>query len=38
MSYKIPDNLDFKHAQAANCSVGVGWSNQELMDVRPATL
>jgi D-arabinose 1-dehydrogenase-like Zn-dependent alcohol dehydrogenase len=34
---KIPDNLDFKYAQAANCSVGVGWSNQELMDVRPGS-
>ncbi|MGB5408868.1 MAG: alcohol dehydrogenase catalytic domain-containing protein, partial [Thiogranum sp.] len=32
--YRIPDSLDFKHAQAANCSVGVGWSNQELMDVK----
>ncbi|MGI9414092.1 MAG: zinc-dependent alcohol dehydrogenase [Hyphomicrobiales bacterium] len=32
--YRIPDNLDFKHAQAANCSVGVGWSNQELMNVK----
>jgi threonine dehydrogenase-like Zn-dependent dehydrogenase len=32
--YRIPDNLDFKHAAAANCSVGVGWSNQELMGVR----
>jgi len=34
---KIPDSLDFKHAQAANCSVGVGWSNQELMDMRPGS-
>ncbi len=33
--YRIPDSLDFKYAQAANCSVGVGWSNQELMDVKP---
>ena len=30
--YRIPDALDFKHAQAANCSVGVGWSNQEMMN------
>ena len=34
---KIPDSLDFKYAQAANCSVGVGWSNQELMDMRPGS-
>ena len=32
--YRIPDSLDFKYAQAANCSVGVGWSNQELMSVK----
>ncbi|MEP2028213.1 MAG: zinc-binding dehydrogenase [Paracoccaceae bacterium] len=32
--YRIPDALDLKHAQAANCSLGVGWSNQELMDVK----
>ncbi len=32
--YKIPDSLDFKYAAAANCSVGVGWSNQELMGVK----
>jgi threonine dehydrogenase-like Zn-dependent dehydrogenase len=35
--YRIPDDLDFKYAQAANCSLGVGWSNQELMDVRPGS-
>jgi threonine dehydrogenase-like Zn-dependent dehydrogenase len=35
--YRIPDRLDFKHAQAASCSVGVGWSNQELMDLRPGS-
>ena len=34
---KIPDDLDFKYAQAANCSVGVGWSNQEAMDLRPGS-
>ena len=32
--YRIPDALDFKHAAAANCSLGVGWSNQELMNVK----
>lgn len=32
---KIPDHLDFKYAAAANCSFGVGWSNQELMNVKP---
>ncbi len=35
--YKIPDSLDFKYAATANCSVGVGWSNQEFMDVRPGS-
>ena len=34
---KIPDSLDFKYAQAGTCSVGVGWSNQELMDMRPGS-
>lgn len=33
--YPIPDELDFRYAAAANCSVGAGWSNQELMGVRP---
>ena len=32
--YKIPESLEFKYAAAANCSVGVGWSNQELMGVK----
>lgn len=32
--YKIPDSLDFKYAAAGNCSVGVGYSNQELMNVK----
>lgn len=32
--YRIPDELTFKHAAAANCSLGVGFSNQELMDVK----
>lgn len=32
--YKIPDQLSFRHAAAANCSVGVGISNQELMNVK----
>ena len=32
--YPIPDGVSFKHAAAANCSLGVGYSNQELMNVR----
>ena len=32
--YRIPDELSFKHAAAANCSLGAGFSNQELMDVK----
>ena len=32
--YRIPDELTFKHAAAANCSLGAGFSNQELMEVR----
>lgn len=32
--YKIPDDVDFKYAAACNCSLGVGVSNQELMDVK----
>lgn len=32
--YRIPDAVDFRHAAAANCSFGVGFSNQELMNVK----
>jgi threonine dehydrogenase-like Zn-dependent dehydrogenase len=32
--YRIPHALEFKHAAAANCSVGAGYSNQELMEVK----
>lgn len=32
--FKIPDELDFKYAATANCSIGVGYSNQELMAVK----
>lgn len=32
--YRIPDGVDFKYAAACNCSLGVGFSNQELMNVR----
>lgn len=32
--YRMPDELSFKHAAAANCSLGAGFSNQELMDVK----
>lgn len=32
--YRIPDELSFKHAAAANCSLGAGFSNQEIMDVK----
>lgn len=31
---RIPDALEFRHAAAANCSFGVGFSNQEVMNVR----
>ena len=31
---RIPDELAFRHAAAANCSFGVGFSNQEGMDVK----
>ncbi len=34
---RIPDSLGFRYVQAANCSVGVGWSNQEMMAVGPGT-
>jgi threonine dehydrogenase-like Zn-dependent dehydrogenase len=30
----IPDDVSFKHAAACNCSFGVGFSNQELMNVK----
>ncbi|HXM55243.1 MAG TPA: zinc-binding dehydrogenase [Candidatus Dormibacteraeota bacterium] len=33
--YPIPDELPFRYAAAANCSVGAAWSNQELMGVGP---
>lgn len=32
--FKIPDELPLKYAATANCSVGVGFSSQELMDVK----
>ena len=32
--YRIPDEVSFKHAAACNCSFGVGFSNQEVMNVR----
>lgn len=32
---KIPDALEFRYAASANCSFGVGFSNQEAMCVRP---
>ncbi|MDG0980973.1 MAG: alcohol dehydrogenase catalytic domain-containing protein [Halieaceae bacterium] len=32
--YKMPDELSFKTAAAANCSFGAAWSNQEIMGVR----
>ncbi len=32
--YLIPEGVGFKYAAACNCSLGVGFSNQELMDVR----
>ena len=32
--YRIPDNVDFRYAAACNCSFGVGFSNQELMNVK----
>ncbi len=32
--YRIPDGLDFRYAAASNCSFGVGFSNQELMNVK----
>ena len=32
--YRIPDSVDFRHAAACNCSFGVGFSNQEIMNVR----
>ncbi len=32
--YKIPDALDFRYAASANCSFGVGFSNQEAMGTK----
>ena len=32
--YRIPDGVDFRHAAAGNCSYGVGFSNQEIMNVK----
>jgi threonine dehydrogenase-like Zn-dependent dehydrogenase len=32
--YRLPDAVDFRHAAAANCSLGVGFSNQEIMNVK----
>ncbi len=32
--YRIPDEVAFRYAAAANCSLGVGFSNQELMNVK----
>ena len=32
--YKIPDQVDFRHAAACNCSFGVGFSNHEIMNVK----
>lgn len=32
--YRIPDEVDFRFAAAANCSLGVGFSNQEMMNVK----
>jgi threonine dehydrogenase-like Zn-dependent dehydrogenase len=32
--YKIPDAVEFRHAAASNCSLGVGFSSQELMNVK----
>ncbi|NQD95339.1 zinc-binding dehydrogenase [Pseudomonas sp. CrR25] len=32
--YRIPDAVSFKHAAAANCSLGASFSNQELMNVK----
>ena len=33
--FKIPDSLSFKYAAAGNCLLGVGYSNQEIMGVKP---
>jgi len=32
--FRIPDELEFRYAAAANCSFGVGFSNQEGMNVK----
>lgn len=31
--YRIPEDVDFRYAAAANCSLGAGFSNQEVMNV-----
>lgn len=32
--YRLPEAVDFRYGAACNCSYGVGFSNQELMNVR----
>lgn len=32
--YRIPDSISYKHAAAANCSLGAAFSNQEVMNVK----
>ena len=32
--FRIPDSVDFRYAAACNCSLGVGFSNQEIMNVK----
>lgn len=32
--YRIPDEVELRHAAASNCSLGVGFSNQEIMNVK----
>lgn len=32
--YRIPDAVDFRYAAACNCSLGVGFSSQEIMNVK----
>lgn len=32
--YRIPDAVDFRYAASANCSFGVGFSNQEIMNIK----
>jgi len=33
--YRIPDEVEFRYAAACNCSYGVGFSNQQVMVVKP---